>query len=57
MENTNKLALPAIKKEENWRDLLYNDIIRLFKQKKVGWTGGLHETVGKKFVEWLVALI
>ncbi len=36
---------------------MYNDIIRLFKQKKVGWTGGLHETVGKKFVEQLVALI
>src|SRR6266498_3975963 len=31
MENANKLALPAIKKEENRRDLLYNDIIRLFK--------------------------
>ena len=31
MENANKLALSAIKKEENRRDLLYNDIIRLFK--------------------------
>ena len=57
MENANKLALPAIKKEETWHDLLYNNVIKLLKQEKVGWTGGLHKTVGKKFVEWLVVSI
>jgi len=57
MENANKLALPAIKKEETRHDLLYNDIIKLLKQEKIGWTGGLHETVGKKFVERLVVSI
>jgi len=35
MENTNKLALPAIKKEKTRHDLLYNDVIKLLKQEKV----------------------
>ena len=43
--------------EDKQNNLLYNDIIWLLQQRKVKWNGNLHETAGKKFIEWLAALI
>ncbi|GES81625.1 hypothetical protein GLOIN_2v1786818 [Rhizophagus clarus] len=44
----------VIQPENNLQKLQNTNKVNAF---KVGWTGGLHETVGKKFVERLVALI
>src|SRR3954451_12858881 len=57
MQNSRQPSLLSFKTEDNQHNLLYNDIIRLLKQKNVKWNGNLHETVGKKFIERLVALI
>ncbi|UZO04839.1 uncharacterized protein OCT59_025203 [Rhizophagus irregularis] len=43
MQNALQLKLPNQKQPQVTRnDLLYNEIIILFENKKVGWTGGLH---------------
>ncbi|PKC15019.1 hypothetical protein RhiirA5_408735 [Rhizophagus irregularis] len=37
--------------EHTRRDLLYNEIIDLLRNQKAGWKGGVHQTLGKEFVE------
>jgi len=50
MENSRKPLLPQCNTEYNDYDRLYNEIIELFQDQKVGWTGGVHDTIGKIFV-------
>ncbi|CAG8737250.1 13869_t:CDS:1, partial [Racocetra fulgida] len=50
MANSRQPLLPRHCNERNNYDRLYNEIIELFKAQQVGWTGGLHETIGKAFV-------
>ena len=58
MQNALQLKLPNQKQPQVTRnDLLYNEIIILFENKKVGWTGGLHLSVGEKYVERLTKLL
>ncbi|PKK55784.1 hypothetical protein RhiirC2_831214 [Rhizophagus irregularis] len=53
MDNSCKPLLPQYRTEYNNCDKLYNEIIELFRVQKVGWMGGLHDTIGKKFVNRL----
>ena len=53
MENSCKPLLPQYRTEYNNCDKLYNEIVELFQAQKVGWTGGSHDTIGKKFVNRL----
>ena len=47
MQNAIQPKLPNKKQPQVTRnDLLYNEIIILFEKNKVGWTGGLHLSVG-----------
>ncbi|CAB4406022.1 unnamed protein product [Rhizophagus irregularis] len=58
MQNALQLKLPNQKQPQVTRnDLLYNEIIILFENKKVGWTGGLHLSVGVKCIERLAKLL
>jgi hypothetical protein len=50
MQNSRKLLLPQRTTVYNNWDQLYNEIIELFQDQKVGWTGGVHDTIGKIFV-------
>ncbi|CAB4391120.1 unnamed protein product [Rhizophagus irregularis] len=51
MRNARQLKLPQLYTEHTRRDLLYNEIIELLQNKKAGWRGGIHQTLGKEFVE------
>ncbi|POG59366.1 hypothetical protein GLOIN_2v1885122 [Rhizophagus irregularis DAOM 181602=DAOM 197198] len=54
MQNALQLKLPNQEQPQvTQNDLLYNEIIILFENKKVGWTGGLHLSVGVKCIERL----
>ena len=53
MRNASKPLLPQHRTEYNNQDKLYNEIIEVFQAQKVGWTGGLHDTIGAKFVNCL----
>src|ERR1044072_5860513 len=53
MENSSRPLLPQRRPEHNNWDRLYNEIIELFEDWKVGWTGGSHDTIGKNFVNRL----
>ena len=33
--------------------MLYNELIRLFREKNAGWKGNLHIDIGKSFIERL----
>jgi hypothetical protein len=58
MQNAIQPKLPNQKQPQVTRnDLLYNEIIILFGKKKVGWTGGLHLSVGEKCIERLTKLL
>jgi hypothetical protein len=58
METSQRICLPEKKKEGGTRqELLYNDIIRLFQSKSVGWKNGAHNTLGKNFIERLTAAL
>ncbi|CAG8744019.1 10655_t:CDS:2, partial [Dentiscutata erythropus] len=57
MKNSQNIHLPELKKENTHRDLLYNDIIRLFQNKEVGWKNAKHNTIGKGFIERLTAAL
>jgi hypothetical protein len=50
MKNSHKPLLPQCRTENSNIDQLYNEIIEIFQTKKDGWTGGLHDMIGKKFV-------
>ncbi|CAB4446912.1 unnamed protein product [Rhizophagus irregularis] len=50
MRNTQQLKLPQHCTEHTRRDLLYNEIIDFLCNHKVGWKGGIHQTLGKEFV-------
>ena len=50
MRNARQLKLPQHCTEHTRRDLLYNEIIDLLRNQKVGWKGGIHQTLGKEFV-------
>jgi len=43
--------------EYNNCNRLYNKIIDLFYNQKVGWTGGMHDTIGKIFVNCIMNAI
>ncbi|CAB4392754.1 unnamed protein product [Rhizophagus irregularis] len=51
MRNARQPKLPQLHTEHTRRDLLYNEIIELLQNKKAGWRGGIHQTLGKEFVE------
>ncbi len=51
MRNVQQLNLPQHRIEHTRRDLLYNEIIDLLRNQKAGWKGGIHQTLGKEFVE------
>jgi hypothetical protein len=51
MRNVQQLNLPQHRIEHTRRDLLYNEIIDLLHNQKAGWKGGIHQTLGKEFVE------
>ncbi|GBB89851.1 hypothetical protein RclHR1_01670002 [Rhizophagus clarus] len=53
MKNAGKPLLPKCQTEYNNCDKLHNEIIEIFRAQKVGWTGGLHDTIGTKFVNRL----
>ena len=57
METSQHIHLPEQKKEHIRQDLLYNDIIRLFRNKSVGWKNGMHNILGKSFIERLTAAL
>ena len=48
MQNSRKLLLPQRITEYNNCDRLYNEIIELLQDLKVGWMGGVHDTIGKR---------
>ncbi|RGB29702.1 hypothetical protein C1646_745241 [Rhizophagus diaphanus] len=50
MQNSRKFLLPQRITEYNNCDRLYNEIIELLQDLKVGWIGGVHDTIGKIFV-------
>ena len=51
MNNSRQPLLPQHCTEYNHCNQLYNEIIDLFRDQKVGWTGGVHDTIGKTFVD------
>ncbi|GES77742.1 hypothetical protein GLOIN_2v1780244 [Rhizophagus clarus] len=53
MKNAGKPLLPKCQTEYNNCDKLHNEIIEIFRAQRVGWTGGLHDTIGTKFVNRL----
>ncbi|GBC03425.1 hypothetical protein RclHR1_05110008 [Rhizophagus clarus] len=57
MRNSQHVYLPEQKKEDTHQDLIYNDIIKLLQSKEVGWKSGTHYTLGKSFVERLIAAL
>ncbi|CAB5370419.1 unnamed protein product [Rhizophagus irregularis] len=50
MNNSRQLLLPQRCTEYNRCNQLYNEIIDLFRDQKVGWISDVHNTIGKTFV-------
>ncbi|CAG8621658.1 25122_t:CDS:2 [Dentiscutata erythropus] len=57
MRNSKEPLLPQRCTERNNYSRLYNEIIKLFQAQKVGWTNGLHETMGKTFINRLTSAL
>ncbi|CAG8587384.1 531_t:CDS:2, partial [Scutellospora calospora] len=57
MTNSRRLLLPRHCTEKNNFDRLYNEIIELFQDQKVGWICGSHETIGKEFINRLTSAL
>src|SRR5206468_8833890 len=57
MNNSRQPLLPQHCTEYNRCNQLYNEIIDLFHDQKVGWTGGVHNTIGKTFVDHIMNAI
>jgi len=57
MNSSRNLLLPSKKIEFTCENLLYNELILIFEEKRVGWSRGTHNTVGKKFIERLTTAI
>lgn len=55
MNSAQQLRLPPTRRERDNRDRLYNTVITLLKEKKLGWTLGQAET-GEKFINMLTAI-
>ncbi|RIB15445.1 hypothetical protein C2G38_2192330 [Gigaspora rosea] len=53
MNNAKRLYLPKKLTRENSRDRLYNELIDLFEEKRVGWFSGIQDSKGKIFIEHL----
>lgn len=51
MRNARQPKFPQHHTEHTRRDLLFNEIIDLLQNQNVGWRGGIHQTLGKEFVE------
>ena len=51
MRNAQQPKLSQHYTEHTRRDLLYNEIIDLLHNQKVGWKGGSHQTLGEEFME------
>jgi len=51
MTSARQPKLPQNRTEHTRRDLLYNEIIDLLRNQKAGWKGGIHQTLGKEFIE------
>ena len=57
MNNSYQPLLPQYCTEYNSYNRLYNEIIELFHNQKVSWTGGMHDTIGKIFVNHIMNAI
>ncbi|CAG8806197.1 6164_t:CDS:2 [Gigaspora margarita] len=57
MSNSIQPLLPCHCNEHNNYNRLYNKIIELFKVQQVEWTGGLHETIEKVFINRLATTL
>ncbi|POG72960.1 hypothetical protein GLOIN_2v1773072 [Rhizophagus irregularis DAOM 181602=DAOM 197198] len=58
MQRAHQPYFPMQKREDTQRDTLYNDVISLLrKNQKYGWSGVNSESIAKKFVDRLVALL
>ena len=57
MSISQRICLPEQKKEDTLKDLLYNNIIKLFRSKMVGWRNGTQNTFGKSFIEHLTVAL
>ena len=54
MQTAQQPQLSQLRRPENTRlDMLYNEIIMLFQKKNAGWKEGLHNNIGKIFIEQL----
>lgn len=57
MNNSYRLVLPQHCTEYNRCNQLYNEIIDLFRDQNIGWTCGMHDTIGKTFVNRIMNAI
>ena len=58
MQTVQQPQLPQLRRFENNRlDMLYNELIILFREKNVGWKRGLHINIGKIFIERLTQIL
>ncbi|CAB5216269.1 unnamed protein product [Rhizophagus irregularis] len=57
MNNSYQTLLLQHCTEYNDCNKLYNEIIDLFRNQNVGWTGGVHDTIGKAFVNRIMNAI
>src|SRR5436305_6949551 len=57
MNNSRQPLLPQHCTEYNRCNQLYNEIIDLFHDQKVGWTGSVHDTIRKTFVDHIMNAI
>ncbi|RIB23714.1 hypothetical protein C2G38_2170497 [Gigaspora rosea] len=57
MENSKQPLLPQHCNEHNNYNKLYNEIIDFFRAQQVGWTGDLHKTIGKEFINRLASAL
>ncbi|CAG8842856.1 29318_t:CDS:2, partial [Gigaspora margarita] len=53
MSNAKQLHLPKKLTRGNSHDRLFNELIDLFEEKKVGWSSGIQDSRGKIFIEHL----
>jgi len=52
--------IPKLPKERNFvtrHDLLYNDLVKLLKDKSLGWYGEYYESIGSRFIKALTDLL
>ncbi|CAG8850336.1 46299_t:CDS:1, partial [Gigaspora margarita] len=57
MRNSKKPLLFQCYTKSNNHNRLFNEIIKLFQTQSVGWTNGLHETIGKTFIICLASAL